>query len=241
MHAFTRSISGTTMTDLGLPPSPPIYDESWAWAIDGNTNPDVAGFACLHTSCSTTAGRVAMLYNGSTSSMSSLGTLPGGDSSDFSEAFAVNNSQIVVGYSTKNYSTNSKHFAFVWNARDGMRYLKDLLTNPDNWTDLNFARAIDNNGDIVGDGLYNLDNRTHAFLLTPDGPHTAGFGGRPLDQFPVIPDPLNVPVQPVQSASAQAVVPQTSDVASVASLTTADYFFARAQDLGSLDWWEWTP
>jgi hypothetical protein len=237
MHAFTRSISGTTMTDLGLPPSPPIYDESWAWAIDGNTNPDVAGFACLHTSCGTTAGRVAMLYNGSTSSMSTIGTLPGGDTNDFSEAFAVNNSQIVVGYSTKNYSTNSKHFAFVWDARNGMRYLKDLVSNTNNlFTDLNFARAIDNNGDITGDGLYN-DGHTHAFLLTPDAPHTAGFGGRQLDQFPAFPDPVNVPIQP---ASAQAIVPQASDTASLAPLTTVDYFFARAQDLGSLDWWEWT-
>jgi hypothetical protein len=253
MHAFTRSISGTTMTDLGLVNG---YDQSWAWAIDGNTNADVAGFVCTHSSCSITAGRLAMLYNGSTSAMRSLGTLPGGSTSDFSEAFAVNNGRTVVGYSTKNYPTDTTHYAFVWNTTNGMKYLEDtgMLSNPDDWTSLSHARAIDNNGNIVGEGVYRPDGHIHAYLLTPDAAHTADFGGRQMNNSAVVPDGLllsaevaaNSPVVPdgllvaAQPAPTTGVAVEGSATASAAPSGTLDQFFVRDEGVPGSEWWEWT-
>jgi probable HAF family extracellular repeat protein len=184
--------------------------------------------------------------------MRNLGTL-GGGANDVSEAFALNNSRQVVGYST-NLSINTIHRAFVWDQTNGMKYLWDLLSNQTNWSSLSHARAIDNNGNIVGEGVYIPDGGNyHAYLLTPDAPHTADFGGRQPDNSPFVPHGLLVPAQgaayspvvqdgllvAIQPAPAQAVAFEDSTTASAAPSLTLDQFWVREQGVPSSEWWEW--
>src|SRR5579864_6448988 len=70
--------------------------------------------------------------------MRDLGTLPGGD---YSSAFAINDSGIVVGISNTSTSTH----AFTWTPTQGLR---DLGTAPG--TNASSALSINNKGQIAG-------------------------------------------------------------------------------------------
>lgn len=75
----------------------------------------------------------------------------------YSEALDINNNAQVVGY-----TQNGKAEAFVWDQNNGVLNLNDLIDDS-NWH-LTIAKAINDNGQIVGYGIINQEQ--HAFLLT---------------------------------------------------------------------------
>ena len=76
-------------------------------------------------------------------------------------SYGINESDQVVGYST---TGDGYDHAFIWDSQNGMRDLNDLVSDTAGFT-LQYARAINNSGQIVGYGDYN--GQTRAFLLTP--------------------------------------------------------------------------
>lgn len=92
--------------------------------------------------------------------MQDLGTLGG----YYSEAYGINDSGQVVGWSQKEGSSNSTHRAFLW--ENGVMYdLNNLISNYPSWS-LREAYDINNTGQIVGVG-WNSSGQQHGFLLTP--------------------------------------------------------------------------
>jgi probable HAF family extracellular repeat protein len=85
-----------------------------------------------------------------------LGTL----GNDHSVALSINNAGKVVGYSKT--SSDNNH-AVLWN-NNSIKDLNNLIPPQSGWV-LNFARDINDKGQIVGSGKIN--GQTHAFLLTP--------------------------------------------------------------------------
>jgi probable HAF family extracellular repeat protein len=88
--------------------------------------------------------------------MTSLGTLPGGNTS---EAYGINNPGSVVGVSST--QSGDKH-AFLWTSGSGM---KDLGTLPGDIT--SEARRLNNSGMVIGSSAGT--NVTNAFLWTAAG------------------------------------------------------------------------
>ncbi|MGI4788077.1 MAG: DUF3466 family protein [Janthinobacterium lividum] len=84
--------------------------------------------------------------------MTALGTLPGRRNS---EAFGINDSSQIVG--------RSDAHAFLWNSGK-MLDLNSTLSSASGWI-LEEARAINNHGQIIGNGT--LNGQPHKFLLTP--------------------------------------------------------------------------
>jgi probable HAF family extracellular repeat protein len=100
-----------------------------------------------------------------------LGTL--GGSSSF--AYDINNSGSIVGYSYLSNLPDSHAFVY----RDGVLYdLNGLISSGSGWTLLN-AYGINDNGQIVGSGLWN--GELNAFLLNPQsqGPSQFNFKSTP--------------------------------------------------------------
>ena len=100
--------------------------------------------------------------------MQDLGTLPG---ASYSEANAINNSGTVVGYS--DFQDGSHAFVYSGGV---MQDLNSLIDPNSGWT-LNTATAINDSGQIVGDGVLAIDTGggiiedfDTAFLLTPIAP-----------------------------------------------------------------------
>ncbi|TQV80264.1 DUF3466 family protein [Aliikangiella coralliicola] len=111
----------------------------------------------------------AFSYDVATQSVTDLGVL--NENSPFSEAFDINNNNQIVGTSTNSVFPTTNH-AFIY--EDGvMKDLNDLIDckvdgsepiAPANWT-LSEARAINDNGVIVGNGI--LDGVPKGFMLIP--------------------------------------------------------------------------
>ena len=97
-----------------------------------------------------------------------LGTLPGHKNS---EAFGINNLGQIVGYSSPHewqtqyggFEARADFRAFLWQ-KGRMLDLNAMIPASSNWV-LEEARAINNKGQIVGEGA--LRGKRHAFLLTP--------------------------------------------------------------------------
>ena len=124
-------------------------------ASDINESGQIVGYTFSLNELQHTVHRAVLWQNGT---MIELGTLGGNESS----AGAINNAGKVVGQSTINETSNVRH-PFVWH--DGtMSDLNDLLPPNSGWT-LSTATDINNNGQIVGTGRFNNQNK--AFLLTP--------------------------------------------------------------------------
>jgi hypothetical protein len=251
-RAFSYAIGGS-MRNLGLPATG-SWDQSWAWAIGGNG--DVGGFVCIHNACgfpgdTGTNIRLAMVYNASTMTMTDIGTL-GGGTSDYSETFGVNSSRVAVGYST-NIGRINGQTAFVWDSTNGMKQLFALADASD-FTDFYNARAIDDNGNIVGDGPYS-DGKVHAFLATPYTPHTPIFDDNPAvaalqpgllvtaqptaDQSAGRDASLAVPRAQIGAAATNPVAADGSPVGERASVSAVDHFWLRELDASRQDWWHW--
>ena len=96
-----------------------------------------------------------------TQGMRPLGTFKNTIDNQESSAKDINNFGQVVGFvDAKIYSGD----AFLWDRKNGMRNLNDLIDPNSGWH-LDYARSINDKGRIVGRGYFN--GETHAFLLKP--------------------------------------------------------------------------
>jgi probable HAF family extracellular repeat protein len=147
IYAFIWSKT-TGMQNLGKLPG---YDSSRASAI--NDLGQVAGESdCMSCRLYTHA----TLWSKAKGSMLDLGVLPGAMEST---ATAINNVGQVIGS-----SSNGNPHAFVWSPSTGMLDLNNLIQANSGWA-LEFANAINDQGQIVGYGLHN--GQGVGFLLTP--------------------------------------------------------------------------
>jgi probable HAF family extracellular repeat protein len=99
-----------------------------------------------------------------------LGTL-GSSGTTFTYANGINNSGTIVGFSST--TSGGAEDAFVYSG-GVMTDLEPYLASI-GLTGVNLAKAIDDNGDIVGNGDDSAGN-THAFLLTPQVPEPGCLG-----------------------------------------------------------------
>ena len=108
-----------------------------------------------------TAGNLqAHAYLWSRGKMKDLGVLPG--SSGYSWGIGINGAGVVVGRSQQPQGSTYVDHAFVWSGGK-MRDLNAMISPKSGWL-LNIASAINDSGQIVGDGT--IAGQTHAFLLT---------------------------------------------------------------------------
>ena len=140
-HAFLWS--NGSMTDLGT------LGGTHSFANGLNNSGQVVGHSWLPS-----GGEDAFLWSGGR--MTDLGTLGG----SFSTAWAINDRSLIVGSAA---TPSSGAHAFLW-TNGVMRDLNDLIPPDSGWV-LREARAINNNGQIVGTGRFGSEER--AFLLAP--------------------------------------------------------------------------
>ena len=143
---------GGVPTDLGAFPGFAAGTQSYAYAINDLPNPQIVGWS--HGPQAVGHPHAFIWQNGT---MADLGTLSGGD---WSEAFDVNDQGDVVGWA-RDADYNVR--AVMWVDGD----ILDLNTVggvPPGWV-LAEARGINNDGQIVGRGVFGGSDR--AFMLTP--------------------------------------------------------------------------
>ncbi|MBA4143809.1 MAG: DUF3466 family protein [Nitrosospira sp.] len=143
--------SGTTPADLGTLPG---GDDSAALAIN-----DLGQAAGRSTFLPGSFAYHATVWNGTTPT--DLGTLGG----DYSEANAINNAGLVVGWAD---TLDNGTSATLWDgttATDLNNFLDESMIDA-GWV-LTGAADINDRGLIVGEAFNNLTYQTHAFLLTP--------------------------------------------------------------------------
>jgi probable HAF family extracellular repeat protein len=99
------------------------------------------------------ANNFAVLWNQDGKAVN-LGVLPG---QGWSTAFAANDRSEVVGW--------SGFRAFIWSESKGMQDLNDMIPSNSGWL-LIGANAINNHGQITGEG--NINGESHGFVLTPN-------------------------------------------------------------------------
>lgn len=139
--------TGGTISNIGST----LGSYNYAWAINSTGQIAGEGFDAGNTIYS------AHVYSGST--WITLG-VPAGASN--TEAYGINDDGVVVGRIY--FGSGISPRAFVWSG-GVMTDLNNLIPAGTGWT-LQVARAINNNGQIVGYGL--LDGQVRGFLLTPD-------------------------------------------------------------------------
>jgi probable HAF family extracellular repeat protein len=137
---------GSGWTDLGV-----FSSDYLSGAATAISNADQVAVT-LHAASG--GGTMAFLWTTS-DGMTKLGSLaPGGDS----QAYGVNSAGLVVG--------TSDNVAFLY-SNSVMYDLNTLLDSSSAGWQLNGAMAINDQGQIVGTGLYGNDQQQRAFLLTP--------------------------------------------------------------------------
>jgi len=145
MHAFVWTKAGG-MQDLGT-----ISGSTYSSANGVNDRGEIAGYA----NCGTTCGHA--LFWSSSGTLQDLGALGGLNS----YATGINNSGQVVGWVA--YHGVGDH-GFIWSQSAGAQDLNHLIDANSGWV-IQTAYAINDNGQITGDGMIN--GQLHAFLLTP--------------------------------------------------------------------------
>ncbi len=83
-----------------------------------------------------------------------------------SRAYGINDAGYVVGHFYTVDGDFGSRRAFIWTEQWGMVDLYMLLCNPSGWQYLTMAEAINNPGQIVGEGFTD-GGEYHAFLMTP--------------------------------------------------------------------------
>lgn len=189
-HAFTFSISGSSLTDLGGN----FGSDSSSYGYDVNASGTIVGFSGNTNYAFKTNPVIdlGVLPNGRTSSANAVTangqvagqsdliaadgqrrrhaflwdknvmTDLGATPTGNSEALGLNDNGIVVGKLDDN-------IAVMW--RDGrMIILNDLLPPDSPWQWLVVARAVNNKNQIVGTGQLKKGSLPHAFLMTFDPP-----------------------------------------------------------------------
>jgi probable HAF family extracellular repeat protein len=150
-HAFLWT-EGSGMQDLGTFGSPSCNCNSQAYGIN-----DYGEIVGTSQNASQSFWR-PVLWKGA--KMQSLGTLGGQNSN--AGAYAINNSEQIVGWTGVPRQVSSYSHAFLWSASTGMQDLGTLPTG-----NTSYALGINNSGSIVGFSGTTLGNR--AFLWTPSG------------------------------------------------------------------------
>jgi probable HAF family extracellular repeat protein len=172
-------------------------------AADINNNNMIVGATGSSSSTVPVTYSQAYILDYNISDVTMLPVLQGGLRSN---AYDINENNQVVGSSETLIGSTTVNHAFVWNKADGV--IIDLNDGaPDGWV-LTSATAINDNGDIVGNGL--LNGVAHGFILTN------GATG-------VIPEPLSAQNQaPVAMASADNYSGKAALVVSLDSSASAD-------------------
>jgi len=92
-----------------------------------------------------------------------LGTLPGGD---YSSARAINASGQIVGFSNISTGKNSHSHVVLWE-KGKVRDLSPLIPSGTQWSRLENAVDINDQGQIIGEGYFAGKPHVHGYLLTP--------------------------------------------------------------------------
>jgi probable HAF family extracellular repeat protein len=137
--------NGVGMTDLGTLRGGSGL-QTVATAINGSSPVQVVGYGYTQVQPRSLHEHAFRWQNGV---MTDLGTLTGQkDSNQLSEAYDINDSSQVVGYS---HVTSGGNHAFIWQQSTGMVDLNTLIDSSLGWT-LGVAWGINGNGQIVGGG-----------------------------------------------------------------------------------------
>jgi probable HAF family extracellular repeat protein len=160
MHAFLWKPGSGLPTDLGM-----LAGDSTSNAYAVNKAGQVVG---VSTPASGYDYRHAFSWTGG--SMTGLGALP---TDNASYAAGINNAKSVqvVGASIHGTGLNTSYRAVLWQSGKAINLIKQIPSNS-GWSDLLFARGINDNGLIVGTGVLN-NGGEDAYLLTP------ATGGKP--------------------------------------------------------------
>jgi len=152
-HNQAALLEGTTYTYLGLLPG---GIQNWARAI--NESGQVVG-TCVDGSNYLGYGFIWDKVN-KLKPLDPTGSHP-------SDPWAINNKSQVVGTATD--TTTGRKWGFFWTKETGLVELNECIDRIiDAGWDLRYAYGINDNGDIVGVGIYKGQSR--AFFLTPSNP-----------------------------------------------------------------------
>jgi len=178
-------------------------------ATDINNNNRIVGTTGSNSRTTPVTYSQAYILDHNTDSLTILPLLEGGLRSD---AYDINEHDQVVGSSETLVGTTMVKHAFLWDQADGLTI--DLNNwAADGWV-LTTAAAINDNGDIVGNGT--LNGVAHGFLLTN--------GSIP------VPPPVQSPEPPVQNP-----VPPPAQNQQPVAMASADVYRGRAPLAVSFD------
>jgi len=133
------------------------YTVSAAYSI--NESNHVVGNMSTHSG---SGGITHAFYNNGTQTID-LGALPGKNTSSVDSGGAINDLGMVVGWSS---GTNAQSAAFFY-VNGQMHDLNSLQTGS-GWTLFDYARGINNHGQITGTGSLTGNNGSRAYVATPE-------------------------------------------------------------------------
>ena len=134
-----------------------MFESNWVRIWDINNEGWTVGY---YEQNDRTEARHAFLIKPDLQSAIDLGSLGGKES----QALAINDLNQVVGESELTSRSDKTH-AFIWDTTHGMRDLSKLIPTNTGWKELILATSINNEGYIVGTGIYY--GVEHQFLLIP--------------------------------------------------------------------------
>ncbi len=165
---FSGNTTGRQTTLVAAAEPESFYRLNRSSANDINDVGDIVGSGLVSTSINDSALEATLWTNPSTPGVS-LGTLGG----ENSEALGINNSQQIVGTST--LTDSSTQHAFLW--EDGNLIDLNSLVDPGIGWELTSAFEINNNGDIIGIGNFNGEQRGFIAKAVPEPTSVLGVLG----------------------------------------------------------------